>query len=330
MVTIKDVAKAANVSVATASRALRNIGYLSPETKKVVLDCAKNLGYIADMNAQHLRNGKTNAIGIIVSDIGNYFYNIVISRIESELKKLGHAILLCYSFENADMEKESFTTLISAKVSSIIFTPTTDQNADIIRIAKQNGINVIQIYRKVYPDLSTLIFDDEYGAYLATNHLIENGAKCPLLLSVQYDNFKELTVQPRRSVGFRRSCDEHGISEYNITRLPLVKYDEQQIENAVISFHPDAILVATNTFAMSLLKVFKKLNIQTPKDIRIVTFDDIEWVSYLEITALHQPTEDLASLLLKILFSPAETDSFIKFKPQLIVRKSSLAPAIND
>lgn len=324
MATLKDVAKAANVSISTASRTLRNIGYISPETKTKILDCAKELGYIADMNAQHLKNGKSKTIGIIVSDIGNYFYNVVISRIESEMKKLGYAILLCYSFENGEMEKESFFTLISAKVSTIIFTPVTDTNGEIIEIAKQNNINIIQLYRKVYPELDALIFDDEYGAYLATEHMLDNNAKRPLLISVKYDNFSKMMAEPHRSKGYIRALEEHGIKDYEILRLPLLNYSDAEIEEKIKQFKPDSVLISTNTFAVSVLKILKNIGLNAPKDIKIVTFDDFEWFSYLDITALRQPTDELAEILLGKLLKSDEGSFFIKLPPQLIIRNSSL------
>lgn len=323
MITLKSVATEAMVSVATASRALRNIGYISEDTKNRVSNAAKKLGYVVDMGAQQLRNGKSMLVGIIVSDIENFFYNMTLSILEAKLKKIGCMLLLTYSNENSEEERKSFKTLISAKVSTIIFTPVTNKNLDLIKQATDYNIKVIQLYRKVYNSIEAITFDDEIGANLAATHLIEVGCKRPMLIGVKYLNFdSDLVVLPRRETGFLRAINDNKIKNYQIFNHELIAHRENELEQAILLFKPDGIIAGTNIFAVELLEILKRNNITFPGDIKIVTFDDIGWVSYINLSAIRQPVEFLANILYdKIILQ--NSDNFVKISPSLIIRASS-------
>lgn len=324
MVTIKDVAKRANVSVATASRALRNIGYINHTTHKRVFDAANELNYIADRGAQQLRNGKGNLIGVIVSDVKNYFYNITLSKLTSRLKRAGQIVLLAYSNEDEKEERDSFITLLSAKVSTIIFTPVSDKNHDLIEKAQSNDINVVQLYRKVYDDVAAVLFDDELGAYLGAKHLIERGCRRPMLIGVKYYNLPSEKVCPNRTLGFTQALSESGIEHSCVMEHPLLDDMGSELTLRLNEFRPDGIIAGNNTFTLELLNVLKEKNVKYPNDLKIVAFDDIEWSPYLELTAIRQPIDTLVERLFETITRPcAEPPSFIKVAPQLIVRRSS-------
>lgn len=324
MVTIKDVAKRANVSVATASRALRNIGYINRDTLKKVSDAANELNYIADRGAQQLRNGKGNLVGVIVSDIKNYFYNITLSKLVARLKRTGQIVLLAYSNENEAEERDSFITLLSAKVSTIIFTPVSDKNHDLVEKAKSNDIRLVQLYRRVYDDVAAVLFDDELGAYLGAKHLIESGCRRPMLIGVRYYTLPSDKVCPNRTLGFTRALSECGAQESRVIEHPLLDDMGPELKKELTAFRPDGIIAGNNTFTLELLKVLKENGVVYPRDVKIVAFDDIEWAPYLELTAIRQPIDTLVEQLFEtITQQPPATPAFIKVPPALIVRRST-------
>ncbi len=330
MYTIKDVAKRANVSVATASRALRKKGYLSEKTLEKVNNAAKELGYIPDMNARQLRRGNSNLIGIIVSDIGNYFYNLMLSKIEKTLKQNECAMLLSYSLENPEEERKSFMALIAARVSVIIFTPVCSKNHDLIEKAKENDIRLIQLYRKVYDDVDAFCFDDTTGAYIATKHLIEKGCKSPMLIEVNYENMGNTAVKQSRTEGYLKCLDEYDIKNPLIFGHCLIGNMTEELSEFIVKNKPDGIIAGTNTFGIEALTVCKKLNLKIPEDIKIVVFDDVDWLDYNEITTIRQPinymTEKLCDSLLNKAEKEINADSeviFEKYVPEIVIRSSS-------
>ena len=322
MITIRDVAQKAKVSLATASRALSNQGYVSKDVKRKVLKAAKELGYVKDSRAAHLRSGQSNLIGVIVSDANNFFYNIALSELDSYLKEKNQTLILSYSNEDAERERECLKALMASKVHTIIFTPTSDQNADLVKIAIQNGIKVVQLYRKVYPDISSIIFDDELGAYLACKALIEQGCKRPMLIDVSYKNFDSEKVSPNRSIGFKKAIEEEAIADSCLCSLDLIDADDKTLEEQVASFQPDGIVSGNNTFCLKLIHVLEQN--EGYKAIKFITFDDLPWVSMLNISAIRQPIKTLIGELVSSLSDKDCAFFCKKIAPSLAIRKLCL------
>ena len=324
MVTIKDVAKYAGVSSATASRALRDIGYVRPETKQRVLDAVNALGYIADQAAQQLKSGVSNIVGIIVPDIKNYFYNIVVSLLTQRLKSDGKTVMLTYSNENSELERECFYTLFAAKVCAIIFTPVTDRNYDLVRKTTDNGIHITQLYRRVYTDINAVVFDDEDSAYIGAKHLFEAGCRRPLLIGVSYYNLRSDRVFPNRTTGFLRAVRENQITEYRYFEHTLLETSDPAFEQLFLDFQPDGVISGNNTFTLELLELMRKYGLRCPEDVKIITFDDIDWISHLQLTAIHQPIGAFVDALYPIIFYQ-EPPRLECIKSVLVRRKSTSA-----
>ena len=201
MITIKDVALRANVSPSTASRALRRIGYISKETHDSVFRAAAELGYIANATAQQLKTRNVRTVGFIISDSNNEYYFSILSDIQKMLTENGMNLIIAFSSENPVDEETCFRSLIASRVSTIFFTPTNDQNEEIISVAKKNGIQVVQLFRDIYRDLDTIINDDESGCRRAAETLLALGCKRLLLVDVEYLYLDSERVRPRPQYG---------------------------------------------------------------------------------------------------------------------------------
>lgn len=322
MVTIKDVAKRAGVSYSTASRAIRNIGYVNVETNRRVMEAVDELGYIADQTAQQLKNGTGNLVGIIVSDVNNYFYNMAISSLAAHLKRSGKSVLLAYSNENSEEERDAFKTMLSSKVCSVIFTPVTASNHDLVQRCLDYGISVTQLYRRVYHDVNAVVFDDEESAYIATKHLLDIGCRRPLLIGVSYYNLDSDNVLPNRNTGFLKAIKEYAITEYRCFRHTLLEQTSPLLEELILDFRPDCVISGNNTFTLDLLALMEKHGLSYPEDIKVITFDDFDWCSLLHLSAIHQPIEELVENLIPLL-SDTGGARFFRIKSPLILRKST-------
>jgi DNA-binding LacI/PurR family transcriptional regulator len=322
MINIKDIAKACNVSVATASRALRNTGYVSKEKRDLIHRVAKEHGYIVDSNAQNLKNGKSNTIGIIVSDIKNFFYNMVLENLIVEFKRFGYRVIISYSFENSLTERDCFQFLLSSKVDAIIFTPISNTNQDLVDISQKRDIPLLQLFRSAYPEIDSICVDDGYGAYLATKHLVAHSYRRIMLVSVK------LPFTPNRSKGYKRALEEADIqvNEDLIQRFEIGNSIEAKLTELIDRLKPDAIIAGTNTFGLNAIEAMNSLGVNLP----LVVFDNLDWLKLLGITTIAQPIKQIYEQTVENIMTKLESgkSSFeeavnIKIKPELIVRRST-------
>lgn len=298
MITINDVAKLAGVSNATASRALSKKGKIKPSTMEKVHVAAKELGYVVNTTAQALKTSCRNKVGLIVSDANNDYYHYIQSSIQELLKKLNYELTISFSSENPVDERKSFQTLIGLGAAFIFFTPTCSTNKEIIEIALKNNIHVIQLFRKIYPDLPSIINDDEGGSYKATKYLISKKKKNLLLFDVDYEYLDFSIVTPNRSIGFSKAIKEEKAIG-NIIRLKLTSYKTSAFKDAIDKFSPDAIIAANGDFGYDIYKMLKD---SKNNKIELVTYDDNRWFNLLKIITIKQNLKSLSeaiSLIIK-------------------------------
>ncbi|MCI2069003.1 MAG: LacI family transcriptional regulator [Bacilli bacterium] len=323
MPTIKDVALACNVSIATASRALCNTGYVSAEKKNMILKAADELGYIVDTNAKTLKTGVSKTIGIIIPDIGNFWYSLVVKNLIVEFKKYDYKVLILYSFEDSETEGDNFAQLLSNNVDAIIFTPTSNKNRRFINIALKRKVPVLQVYRCAYEDVDSFEVNDAYGAYLATKELMQEGCKRILLLSAKVD------FTPDRPKGYIQALSEGDIPvDENL--IQLFRPDQSiifEIKKLINECQPDGIIAGTGPFGQDTLSAFQEMGLSQDK-IKVIIFDNLDWMKLLNITTIAQPIEDISTQVSKITISriaeknklPADKALHIKINPELIIR----------
>ncbi|MGH2525446.1 MAG: LacI family DNA-binding transcriptional regulator, partial [Actinomycetota bacterium] len=124
MATVSDVAAKAGVSVSTAARVLSGRGYAADDTRRLVMEAARDLGYVPNQIARSLRTRRTNLIGLLIGDVENSFYSSIAKNVESVTKEAGYHVVLCNSDDDAESEREHLTLLESMRVDGLIVTPT--------------------------------------------------------------------------------------------------------------------------------------------------------------------------------------------------------------
>lgn len=322
MVNMKDIAIACNVSISTVSRALRNEGYVDKYVKEQICQKANEIGYVPNMNARNLKKHKNDTIGIIVPDIKNYFYSIVLEKLVHKLQENGYKILIMYSFEDENIEAENFKELLSTKVAGIIFTPISNNNEHVLSLAKKHNVPVLQLYRNAYPFLDSIVVDDAYGAFLATNRLIEKGYKKILLFTISVE------LSPERSFGYKEAYKANG-KIYNpeyVIRLPFFEKSYEIIQEAIIKYSPDAIIAGTNNYGVEALRALKNLKLKLHKDVEVILFDDMDWYDAIGVSSIAQPIDKIenaiTSRIIEIINKDKQSSSKIniEIKPSLIIR----------
>lgn len=317
MITIKDVANLANVSTATASRALRNLGYISKDTYKRVTDAAEELGYIANATAQQLKTNTFKTVGFIISDIKNEYYFGILSDLQRILSAHGMDLIIAFSSENPSDEEKSFRSLIANRVSAILFIPTSSHNRAIIDVAKQNKIKVIQLFRDIYEDLDTVINDDEQGCYDAARFLVGQGCRRLLLVDVAYEYLDFNSVSPNRTSGFTRALKDEDIQSRTIN-YPLMNYDVKVLCDVIDEFRPDGIVTATNQFGFEVLSHLKRTSADSR--VKLISFDDNQWLEFCSVSAVKQNAEQLTAAIYGSIADTSENVSKAKVPATLVIR----------
>lgn len=313
---IKDVALRANVSIGTASRALRNVGYISNEVREKVLKAAEELNYVANYGAQQIR--MTNAvktIGIIISESMNDYFFKVIALLNERLPSHAFRILVLYSSGEAQEESENFRYLISNRVSAILFVPASEDRQHAISLAQKYNINVVQLFVNAYGDLNTVINDDEQGAAIATQHLIAQGCKNLLLLDAPYKNFDPKTVSPNRQAGFN-AHSASGLKTTVVNYDPYAPNAVAQLKSILREVAPDGVIAGigkTGQYLATLLHAGEFA-------FRLVSFDDNSWFESYGISAIRQGTTQLVDAICDVLLHPEREVTCFHIPEELIVR----------
>jgi LacI family transcriptional regulator len=331
--TVADVAERAGVSVSTAARVLSGRGYASEDTRRIVLESAKDLGYVPNQVARSLRTRQTRMIGLLIGDVENSFYSVIAKNVESVAKDAGYHVVLCNSDDDPKVEREYLKLLEGMRVDALIVTPTSENVRYLARLI-ESDIVVVQVDRRVEGlAADAILVDNEAGAMSAVSHLIEAGHTRIGILTGELD----VLTAHQRLLGYQRALEEHRMP----IRPELVKtgsfHREHAIENATDLIQaepaPTAIFAANNILAEGVLIALDQQGLRVPRDVSVVAFDDVQWMSMVEppVSAVRQPVADMArsaaELLLRRLRDGREgPPSTVVFRTEFVER-ASVAPA---
>ena len=333
MATVADVAEKAGVSVSTAARVLSGRGYASEETRRVVLEAAKALGYVPNQIARSLRTRQTRMIGLLIGDVENSFYSAIAKNVEAVAKDAGYHVVLCNSDDDPKVEREYLMLLDGMRVDALVVTPTSENVRYLARLM-ESGIVIVQVDRRVEGlAADAILVDNEAGAVSAVSNLIEAGHTSIGILTGELDVF---TAQ-QRLVGYERALREHRMP----IREELIKtgsfHREHAIENATDLIRaepaPTAIFAANNILAEGVLIALDQQGLRVPRDVSVVAFDDVEWMSMVEppVSTVRQPVADMArsaaELLLRRLREGRDgPPSTVVFRTEFVERASVAPP----
>ena len=334
-VTIYEVAKRANVSISTASKALNDRRDVSEATKQRVREIAKELNYEPSHYARALATRKTNNIGVITVRyyktpmLTNPFYSKIIEGIEEQLIGTG-LNLLTNILSKEQLESQEIPRMIKEKnVDGVILMG--HMKREFIDMLNQRGIPMVMIdnYFEGTP-IKYVIADNINGAYQAVNYLINTGHKKIAYLAVSKErySFKE------REKGYRKALGEKGIAvdERFILYGP-EQGDEQDYSwmKKVFDYEekPDALFLCNDVNAVLALNMLNDMGIKVPDDISVVGFDNIDLTQHFipSITTVDIPKDLMGKkaveILMNILTKKKEGIENIIIPTELVIRNST-------
>lgn len=278
-VTIKDVARHAEVSIATVSRVINKNYYVSPETSEKVLQAINKLNYYPNSVARSLKNNSTLTIGFLVSDISNGYFISVIRAVEDIINKENYNIIVCSTSDKKDEELVYLKLLMSKQVDGLVINTSGKNDEFITSLSKQTPI--VLLNRKITQNgfKGDLIdSDNTQGAYALTKHLLSFGH---YKIGVINGNLM-VSTGGERFTGFKKAMQEVGIEVDDGYRY---RYDgdftmDSGYKGAAKLMEsedrPTAILSMNNAMTIGALKYFRNNGINIPGDISVACYGNID------------------------------------------------------
>lgn len=283
MPTIKDVAKKANVSVATVSRVINNTGYVNHETRKIVQDAIEELGYVPNELARSLFRKRSNIIGLIVPHISTYFFAELIESIEDAVTNNGYKLMIFNSKDDMELEKKYLNVLNQYNIDGLILVANTKSTKEYMKL----GIPILTIDHIIDKSVPSITSDNVLGGELAARKLVDSGCKN----IIHFRGPSDLITVVDRARGFYQVIDENDIESYSFD-LDFKAPDIKDIE-MFIKKHPDVdgIFCSSDIIAFYAISVLKKLGYKIPEDVQVIGFDNIELSDVLlpRLTTIEQP-----------------------------------------
>lgn len=309
-ITIKDIAKKANVSATTVSRVINNKPDVSESTKKKIQKLIKENNYKPNDIARGLVLKKTKTIGLIVPDISNPFFPEIIKGVEHETKDAGYSVIICDTDNQIKQEKSSIDLLLSKQVDGIIMSLSNDSVRD-LKSLKESKLSIVQLDRNI-PELSypMVSVDNKLSAYKATKHLIALG-------HTEIGHVTgELHTKPAqdRLEGYKKALKDSNLS-CNKDLIIEGKYSKKSGYEAMVKMiknkMPTAVFFANDLMALGAYEALDEYNIKIPDDISIIGHDDIDVSSLIQpkLTTMRQPKNELGKIAAEILIGLIENNN---------------------
>ena len=292
--TINDVAKEANVSIATVSRVINGSSQISANTEKKVLSAMSKLNYSPNTIARSLAKGYNACIGFLLPDLNLPFWAKLAHEVEKCAKSHGCNLMISSAPKNLDDYYSAYNRLAGSMVSGII-TTFIGGTADFIRLSKTPTVTIGSISEGSH----SISSNDEQGGIFATRHLISRG--CKKIIHISGEMLPERSSNARTHA-FIKECEHNGI-QYKLYETFL----ENQVENDYagiignVFFENDdfdGIFASNDILASMCLSTALSLGYQVPQDIKIIGYDDIpvSAMMYPPLSTIRQNYQKLSSL----------------------------------
>ena len=327
-VTIKDVARAANVSVATVSRVLNKKSNVSEEAIEAVNKAVTSLGYSPNFLGRDLRKSETRRILAIIASTEESFYSEVLRGMEETASAKGYDVLIATTRNDPKHELHLLGMLFSRSVDgAVLLGPKLD--ADTISNLAQNHNIAMCLERLDNCNVLTVTIDNVKAGRDAVNYLIGKGRKRIGLITTEQRSQSSVD----REIGYRQALEENGI-EYDENLVYFGTYDAESGTKGCeylmnLPEPPDAIFSISDMIAIGAMNYALKNKIEIGKDLLIFSFDDIQYshIFVPHLSTVQQPCFLQGKLVVEKLIENMKTDkpdkSLYKLPHSLILRETT-------
>lgn len=332
-ITIYDIAEALNLSPATISRGLKEHPAIRKDTRKKILEKAKEMGYRQNFFASNLRRNRTNTIGVIVPRLNSYFMSTVIAGMEKIANQAGYNLIISQSMESLAKEVVNVKTLYNSRVDGLLVSLAyaTDDISHFEELLDK-GVPLIFFDRVFeHPQCTSIVIDNYKAGYEVTQHLISQGCK----------RIAHITASLKRNVyadrlrGYKQALDDNGI-EYNEELVFVNNLSDQAGVDVTrtllkMDLRPDAIFTSNDACAVSCIRALKMAGLKIPNDIAIAGFnnDPLSKVIEPNLTTINYPGHEMGEVAASTLIGRLDLKhgtslNTIVLRHELVIRESTL------
>jgi len=335
-VSIKDVARIADVSIATVSRCINDPERVKEKTRCKVQDAIIKTGYSPNTLAQSFRRGKTNVITVVLPSVGDPFFTDVMKGIRSVATSRGYGLLINETQFNTMTADEIGSMIVSRLADGIVLLASLSPfGTEILSARSHRALPIVIGCETVSPDLAafpSVHIDNVAAAQDATNHLLSFGHR-----KIAFICGKKHSLLTRdRELGYRDVMEkaELSIDEGWIVEGGMTIDGAARATRKLLNHHhrPTAIFCANDEMAMGCIHEIKSSGLSVPEDLSVMGFDDIRYSEILDppLTTISQPAEEIGKRVMFRLLHEIEEgrgkDSEPEIVPHKLVIRQSVAP----
>ena len=327
-VSLRDVAKKAQVSVGTVSNVLNRPEVVAPATLARVKATIKELGFVPNGFARHLRAGFSRTIGLVVPDVANPFFTEVARGVEDAASKRDYAVFLCNSDESSVKEDRYVNVLFEQQVRGVLITPS-DLKSDRLEAMRDRGISVTLLDRELKGrNQCSVSVDDVHGGQLAIEYLAGLGHT-----KIAWVCGPETIPQVAdRSAGVAKAAKVANVSVQTIkvALMNSTKGEEAALKILELDQLPTAIFCANDLLALGVMRTLLANKVRIPDQISLLGYDDISFApsAAIPLSSIAQPAYQMGITAADLLLSECEdgdehNHQQIRFQPQLVERATT-------
>jgi LacI family transcriptional regulator len=333
MISMKDVANHAGVSVGTVSNVINRPGHVGPGTRARVLAVIDQLGYVRSETARQLRVGSSSLMAILVQDMANPFFAELARGAQAAARTAGLRLIVCNSADDPAEEADYVALFAEQRVRGVLITPA-DTSGSSLPLLQRYRIPHVFADRVVPADRACSVsVDDVLGAALAIQHLTSLGhtriafVNGPLQLAQCQDRLK----------GAQEAIGEAGHGASGLLVLEVDQLDVASGRDAAarllgLSERPTAVFCANDLLALGMLQALFAAGVRVPDEMALVGYDDIEFAAAaaVPLTSVRQPARRLGAAAAELLIDETGPDGAghrhqqMTFRPELVARQSSV------
>ena len=324
-VTIKDVAKAADVSVATVSRALNGHQNVAEAVRKRVLEAAAALRYSPHHAARSLSSRRTQTVGVVLPDLHGAFFSELMRGIDQVARTRGLHLLVS-SYHGNPEEQGAALRAMRGRVDGLLLLSPYVHDADFLARNVDDSLPLVLINASGPVERPSIGIDNYGGARAMVRHLLDIGHRRIAFIRGPDDN----DDAGERLRGYRDALADAGCAPWELPG----RFDEDSGHRAgqslvAMTERPDAVFAANDTMAIACIYALGRAGVRTPDDIAVAGFDDVPLARYVHpsLTTMRVDIAELGARALRALLDPqteqAQTPASTRgLQPALVVRDS--------
>lgn len=332
-VNIKRLAAELNLSISTVSRALQNSSEIGEKTKARVRALAKKLNYQPNHYAAGLRRRQSHTIAVVVPEVADNFFSLVIDGIDQVAQTKGYHVLIFLTRDDYAKEVNFIRHIQSGRVDGVLISVSSEsRDNDHLHELNQKSIPVV-FFDRVFEDIPTakITTDDYKASYKATKQLISKGCKKIACLAIP----ENLLISRKRVQGYMDALEDSGLQVDSTLIVHCDNNDEENhkiIYDLINKYKPDGIFSSVEKLALHTYQSCIDLKINIPNDLKVISFSSLKIAPLLQpaLSTITQPAFEMGRAAAEILFKALQegksdlNDDHIEMESEIVIRDSSI------